>query len=185
MRRKLSALTATAAVILVGFSAKDRAPRPTPAPSFNGSVGDVSHAELLRYAKALSYNFAHNVAETDRVIISADAGHKLGPVVTIAPEVGWTRITSEDMARGRIAVVIRAEAAVPEFGLAPGNNYLWLEGAPGDLRAFIVPEAAGYPIVQRQMKYLRKHVQDGTGAIVRLTSGGTWIQCPAGCCGDD
>ncbi|MGQ0816043.1 MAG: hypothetical protein ACT4O1_16550 [Gemmatimonadota bacterium] len=157
--------------------------RPTPAPKFSGDIRGVDRSEVLAYAKSLEFDFSHNVAERDRWVLKSPSGPVMGPYMTLAPEVGWTKVTEENLRRGRIALVFRAEGAVPSAGLTKGDNYVWIEGTKEGLQAFLIPGDASAPIREWRITYAAKHLQDDRGAIVRILSDETaWASCINGCC---
>jgi hypothetical protein len=162
--------------------------RPVPAPAFR-SFASASRADLLRYAKSLAFDTSYHAIDTRRLMLRKDAKFETGPMTTVAPEIGVTSMTFDEMRAGRIVARLTADGPFPAQGFATGENFVWVDNVRGHLRAVIIPADPNVPTSEFGYGIMHEKINPpGSRPEARFRwderSGleWIWIPCDSGCC---
>src|SRR5438552_2056861 len=112
-------------------------PRPVPAPTFS-SIESATRGEIVAYASSLVFDTSYHAIDTRRLAAADGTDPGSEPLVTIAPEIGIVPLSDADLAKGRIIARLTASGSSARYGLAKGENYLWMDSQGGEMRAFLV-----------------------------------------------
>ncbi len=127
-------------------------PRASVAPAFTAPVDSLSRAEIVAYARGLSYDTAKAVSDAQYLVIAQAGRLVVGPYAQVAPEVGAAANTRETLGQGRIIGRITLDADYPPHGLSAGTSYVWVDSVGGTFRMVYVPDSAG-PMTSRPLTF--------------------------------
>jgi hypothetical protein len=128
-------------------SAPDSPARAIPAPRFT-TFSSASRAEIVSYARSLSFATGHGFNDTRRLAPSCPKCSP-GPIATIDPEVGTHLTPMRDLAGGRVIGRWISRDSVRMSGLAPfDTTYIWVDSVQGRWRAVLVPTKPQEQVVE-------------------------------------
>jgi hypothetical protein len=165
----------------------------TPAPAFTSLAG-ASRAEIMTYARSLSFDTSHHAVDTRRLV--GPNGEIGGPIATIAPEIGSATLSEAAITRGRIVGRVSTTGAEDIFGFAKGDNYLWVDKVDGRFRMIVIPADSTIPwktsalsAVYRPMTFSgsdvgARFIWRDNGSTAAMPQG-VWVRCGEACCAGD
>jgi len=163
-------------------------PRPTPAPRF-GHLEKASRAEIIEYASQLAFDTSYHAIDTRRLTPAPGKDPRSEPLVTIAPEIGVTALSDADFTGGRIVLRLTASGPSKRYGLAKGENYIWMDQVSGELRAVIIPADSSIALVRQSVRVLHRRLNAKVTAPRAqfrwndlLQREIIWYDCGGACC---
>lgn len=171
--------------------------RATPGPTAGFEAADTSRSseERLRtYVRLLSFDTNYASGDEQRLMIGSYPNARYGPLVTIQPEIGNYRLSTDDLRHGRIIArfINHSDEPYPKLGLAPHSvTYWWAQvgsDSASNRSVMISTDSAGRIVSRTQtaLYYDRPHETKYVSALARWfwidSDEQGWSGCGTHCC---
>jgi hypothetical protein len=156
--------------------------------AFTVPIERVSREDMLAYARRMHFDTSYAAADVRQLVWRERGRTVVGPYAEIAPERSAYRLSSAQLAQGRVIARVRTTGPIPPLGVPAGVSYLWVDSTRSGRRLIVIPESPTEPLRQLPLG-IREH-QDTTGrpmatraAFQLEAGGGVQMPCkPWGCC---
>ena len=163
-------------------------------PAFAGQIETAPRAEILSYARGLSYDQSDGAGDTQRLtvidLLAVPPGPTPGPPCRIEPMQSAADLQRDELVAGRIVarIINRDSTPYPQLALGPRDTtYWWVDSATtGQWRTLLVSSQDTILITPRSLS-LVSAFQDSTSrwgqALARWRwrgqDEGLWVTCTA------